>query len=97
MLSNREAADAYQITYSHNTINFNGMTLRPGSPRTMNACSMLGIDTQVFQLKQLLIKIFREQNDFSDGSNNPEIIKIRYQHYVNKTHCKLINDDRAFD
>lgn len=42
---------------------------------------------------------FREYNDFygNDGSNSPEIIRIRYQHYVNKTYCKKINNNRTFD
>ncbi|CAD8148600.1 unnamed protein product [Paramecium octaurelia] len=72
------------ITQSQNQVIFNGLTLKPNSPRTVLACQKLGIEMGIFQIKDL--NHFRA-NDHS----NDEIVQIRYEHYINKTH-QLLNE-----
>ncbi|CAK93163.1 unnamed protein product (macronuclear) [Paramecium tetraurelia] len=55
--SQREVASSVDlnssyITQSQNQVIFNGLTLKPNSPRTVLACQKLGIDMGIFQIKQ---------------------------------------------
>ncbi|CAD8068572.1 unnamed protein product [Paramecium sonneborni] len=60
------------------------MTFKPNSPRTLQACQVLGIDTNIFQIKDF--------NYFhTNDCNSDEIIQLRYEHYINKTY-QLLNE-----
>ncbi|CAD8059009.1 unnamed protein product [Paramecium primaurelia] len=72
------------ITQSPNQVVFNGMILKPNSPRTVLACQRLGIDMSIFQIKDL--NHFRTHDCYND-----EIIQLRYEHYINKTN-QLLNE-----
>ncbi|CAD8154875.1 unnamed protein product [Paramecium pentaurelia] len=72
------------ITQSPNQVIFNGLILKPNSPRTVLACQRLGIDMGIFQIKDL--NHFRTNDCYND-----EIIQLRYEHYINKTN-QLLNE-----
>ncbi|CAD8064541.1 unnamed protein product [Paramecium primaurelia] len=72
------------VTQQQNQIVFNGIILKPNSPRTIQACQKLGIDLGIFQIKDL--NNFRTNDCYSD-----EILQLRYEHYVNKTN-QLLNE-----
>ncbi|CAD8089463.1 unnamed protein product [Paramecium sonneborni] len=87
--SQREVASSLDlnssnITQSPNQVVFNGINLKPNSPRTLQACQKLGIDLNIFQIKDL--NYFR-----TTEGNNDEITQLRYEHYVNKTN-QLLNE-----